>query len=135
VNGYLLDSHVWLWALCRPHFLSPNSRELLGNPRRSVFVRVATPWELLIKHAKRPLSEAASIFDAGVSGIQLALDAANISVLGISLEDAALAPRLPLQQADPFDRMIVAQAQLRRLAVITSDRAMMRYPKVDFIAS
>jgi PIN domain nuclease of toxin-antitoxin system len=118
-----------------PERLSAEATSLLGDLDHRVCLSVVSPWELSIKHLRRPVPGFSKVLDGGPSSILIALNAANIDLIGISLEDAILAPRLPLPQADPFDRVIVAQAMTRRLTLITSDTKILRFPDVESVSA
>jgi PIN domain nuclease of toxin-antitoxin system len=133
MNGYLLDSHVWVWSQSRPENLSQSVHALLSDRSQRVYLSVVSPWELLIKHKKRPVPGFSTVLNGGPQRIRAALAASDIALIGIELDDVALAPALPLPQSDPFDRLIVAQAQLRKLRIITNDRKMLGYSKVEFL--
>jgi PIN domain nuclease of toxin-antitoxin system len=108
----LLDSHVALWALHDPGQLGAEcASALIGADE--VMVSVVTPWELGIKKALGKLVYPEGLVDALVeSGFEL---------LGISAEHATVAPALPPHHRDPFDRMILAQATLEGLLIVTAD--------------
>jgi PIN domain nuclease of toxin-antitoxin system len=135
MTRYLLDSHVWLWVVTRPAYMSKAANAAIAAPDAQVFISVATPWELLIKHEKSPIPGAVALLNKGSSGLRRALRPSKPRLLDIKLEDASLAPRLKLAQADPFDRMIVAQAVRRSLVVITSDSKMLSFPDLEFVAT
>ena len=108
----LLDSHVALWWLEDSGSLGLRCRELIQSADEAFFSAV-TPWELGIKRAlgKRTMPDGLS--DALVSGGFIPLD--------ISVHHAEHAPGLPLHHRDPFDRMLIAQAQLESLAIVSAD--------------
>ncbi len=118
----LLDTHVALWALTGSPRLSARARELIGDGANEVVVSAATVWEIAIKHSlartTMPVSgeEAARLFsEAGY--IELPVTAAH----------AAATERLPPLHADPFDRILVAQAIAEPLRLLTHDRAICAY--------
>lgn len=109
----LLDTHVVLWALVQPDRLRDDVRVLITDPAHAVHVSAATVWEVEIKRAVGKLSApdgfAAECADRGFDG------------LPIDLVHAARAGRLPPHHSDPFDRMLIAQAQLESLVIVTAD--------------
>lgn len=114
----LLDSHVVLWWLDDSSSLGPRCRELVGNADEA-FVSAATLWELGIKRMLGKLSMPDGLADV--------LEADGFVSLPITAEHAELAPGLPPLHHDPFDRMLVAQAQLEALVLVTADSALARY--------
>ena len=115
----LLDTHVLLWAIGDPERLRDPARTALWDPRNEVRVSVASVWEIGIKRA---LGKLTAPDDLGPH-----LEAANFEPLPISLEHTSVAGSLPLHHRDPFDRMLIAQAQLESLAIVTRDERFARY--------
>ena len=114
----LLDSHVTLWWLGDDDALGKQCRRLIRGADEAYFSAV-TPWELGIKRALGKLT----IPD----GLVQALLAGGFTELPISAEHAERAPALPAHHRDPFDRMLVAQAQLESLSLLTGDSAIHAY--------
>ena len=108
----LLDSHVALWWLEDSNSLGVRSRELIEQADEAFFSAV-TPWELGIKRALGELSMPDGLVDALASG--------GFIPLGIAVQHAERAPGLPRHHRDPFDRMLIAQAQLEALVLISAD--------------
>lgn len=109
----LLDSHVWLWALMDPDRLAPEARDAIQDGANRVFVSAASLWEITIKQTDGKLATPQDLLTA--------LDEARMEALPISREHAVVAGRLPLHHRDPFDRMLVAQATVDSLVVVTRD--------------
>lgn len=118
----LLDTHIALWAIADDSRLKATARALIEAPDNVVAVSAASIWEIGIKqalgHGDMPLSaaEAAGYFRA-----------AGYVLLDISADHAAAVETLPLIHADPFDRLIVAQALTEPLRLITHDDTVARY--------
>jgi len=89
---------------------------MIGAPDAEVFVSVAAVWELAIKTGIGKL-DAQALLD----GAEERFRAAGFAALGITVEHAIRAGALPMHHKDPFDRMLVAQAQAENLAVVSSD--------------
>ena len=121
----LLDSHVVLWWLEDNSSLGSTCRELIAEADEA-FVSAVTPWELGIKRALGKL--------AMPDGLTHELTAQGFVSLPITAAHAELAPTLPAHHQDPFDRMLVAQAQLERLTLITADRSLDSYDVERFDA-
>ena len=114
----LLDSHVALWALGHS---APLGDEC-GNHLRTadeVYFSAVTPWELGIKRAKGRI-----VYPDGLAD---ELVACGFQELTITAAHADAATRLPQHHADPFDRMLVAQAQTESLTLVTADEQLLAY--------
>lgn len=120
----LLDSHVGLWWLDDHRSLGPRCREHLEQAQE-VFFSAVTPWELGIKRALNRIVIPDGLVDA--------LTASGFTALPITAAHAEAAPLLPLHHRDPFDRMLVAQAHLEALTLVTADDALDAYdvPRLD----
>jgi PIN domain nuclease of toxin-antitoxin system len=126
----LLDSHVFLWTKAKPERLSSGTRALIGDPRNEVLVSVISAWELWIKHMKKPI---APILDGGPRAFSAAIMESGMALLDINLGHAAVAAALPLHHRDPFDRMLIAQAKVERLTLVTVDPEFARYEGLNLI--
>jgi PIN domain nuclease of toxin-antitoxin system len=114
----LVDSHVALWALEANPALGPGARSALEQADE-VFFSAVTPWELGIKRALGKVDFP--------DGLVEALAAAGFTGLPITVAHASLAPALDPHHCDPFDRMLLAQARLEGLAIVTADAAFEPY--------
>ena len=118
----LLDTHVLLWALADDRRLSSHVRELLLEPLNDVYFSAASVWEIAIKRALRrgtmPISaeQAVSLFHE-----------AGYEQLAISSDHAVAVETLPAIHADPFDRMLIAQALSEPLRLVTHDAVVASY--------
>ena len=118
----LLDTHVALWAITDSPRLPVNARELILAPRTTVHVSAASLWEIAIKHGlgrgDMPVSaeEALRYFQES-----------NYRIVSIEPEHAVAIEGLPAHHADPFDRMLVAQALVEPMRLMTHDRQVARY--------
>jgi PIN domain nuclease of toxin-antitoxin system len=119
VRRLLLDTHVALWAFSAPKTLAPGIRELLVDPRTTVAVSAASIWEVAIKRAigklTAPPGFAAMCIERG------------FDPLAITFEHAEQAGALPQHHADPFDRMLVAQARVEDLELVSNDQVFQHY--------
>lgn len=113
----LLDTSVLLrWV--GGQSLSGAAVGAIADPGNAVFVSAATIWEIGLKRSLGKLRVGEEVFDIDIDGFEsLAIDAA----------DARLAGELPRHHRDPFDRILVAQAQARELVLVTSDRRLASY--------
>ena len=114
----LLDTHVFLWWRADDRRLGAAARTAIAGAD-VVFVSAATAWEAGIKAALGRLRYPGTI-EAGVED-------SGFEPLPITLAHAERAARLPKHHADPFDRMLVAQAEIERLTIVTNDRALGAY--------
>jgi len=125
----LLDTHVALWALTGSPRLSERARDLILEPANDVYFSAATVWEIAIKHrlAKKdmPIS--------GDEAVKLFAEAGYIE-LPMSASHASATEELPMHHADPFDRILVAQAISEPLRLLTHDQALLPYGDcVEFV--
>ena len=109
----LLDTHVILWWLSDDEKLGENARRLIADPQNDVVVSAASVWEMAIKVSIGKLSIPADVEQA-------ILDC-GFFPLAVTIEHAVRAGELPLLHRDPFDRMLVTQAQVERLELVTRD--------------
>lgn len=114
----LLDTHVFLWWRANDRRLGAAARAAVADADL-VFVSAATAWEAALKASLGRLRYPDTI-EAGV-------DASGFEKLPISVAHAERAARLPRHHADPFDRMLVAQAQSEDLTLVTRDRSLAAY--------
>ena len=114
----LLDSHVVRWWLEDNTALGPKTRQSIADADEA-FVSAVTPWELGIKRSLGKLS-----MPDGLVGV---VQADGFTLLDVTAGHAEAAPALPPIHRDPFDRMLVAQAHLEALVLITADKALAGY--------
>ena len=114
----ILDTHVLLWSLLAPKRLLTRERELIDDSE--VLVSAATMWEIGIKTAIGRL-------DCNPRQILDAIQPAGFEPLAITGQHALIAAALPRLHADPFDRMLVAQAQVESALLVTRDTALRDY--------
>ena len=123
--SYLLDAHTFLWWARNNPALSQTSKRILQMPQSNLAVSVASIWELSLKCSLGKLPDFQPFQDSKV--LSQFLDAQTIQMLPINLDDISLAANLPMHHKDPFDRIIIAQAQRQRLTLISKDEAFERY--------
>ena len=131
----LLDSHVFVWVKSAPENLSQQALTAIIDPENEVFVSVASAWELWIKHAKKPIVALAPVLDFGAVAFLKAAGESGIALLEITLDHAAAAAALPRFHRDPFDRMLIGQASVERLTIMTDEAAFKRYKQLRIIAA
>ena len=114
----LLDSHVLVWTLADDARLKPSVRAVIRDAD-DVYVSAASIWEIAIKRAQGRLTVPDDLIDR--------LQLAGYEVLLVTASHGWLAGSLPMHHADPFDRMIVAQAISEGLTIATGDRRIREY--------
>jgi PIN domain nuclease of toxin-antitoxin system len=122
----LLDTHALLWALAEPGALSRPAREAITRPDSVVLMSAASAWEIGIKRAAGKLEAPADL--------ETILDRTGIDTLPITVAHALAAGALPPLHADPFDRMLVAQAQIEDLTLVTRDPHVAAYDVAVLVA-
>ena len=119
----LIDTHCWLWALARPEALNPKAADLLSDGEIEVVFSAASVWEIAIKSALGKLRvstiDSDSLFDI--------LEEQPITRLPILHSHARHVASLPAHHGDPFDRLLIAQAQIERLPIMTADARFQLY--------
>ncbi|MBU2807006.1 type II toxin-antitoxin system VapC family toxin [Acidithiobacillus ferrooxidans F221] len=112
----MLDTHVALWAITDSPKLSKKAREMIELPKSSIWISAATIWEIAIKRSlgggDMPVSSQEAMRYFGESGYRF---------LPVEPEHAAAVEDLPAHHADPFDRILVAQALVEPMRLITHD--------------
>ena len=121
---YLLDTSVFLWALAAVEKLNPKAQKLLSKTREELFLSAASAWEISIKYALGRLQ----LREPPADCIPLWLREWRIRPLEISHLHALSVSDLPLHHQDPFDRMLIAQARMERMVLMTADRVFGKYP-------
>lgn len=116
----LLDTHALVWATTEPERVAPEALGLIESSENEVFISVVSPWELAIKLSRRRI-ELPQVFYETLSDSQF-------NLLPVTIQHTEVIPALPHHHRDPFDRMLIAQAQVEGLTLVTSDREIRRYP-------
>lgn len=118
----LLDTHIALWAITDSPRLPGRAREMIESPKSTIWISAATVWEIAIKHSlgrgDMPVSGPDALRYFRESGYRL---------LPIEPEHAAGVEDLPAHHADPFDRILIAQALAEPLRLMTHDPIVARY--------
>lgn len=113
----LLDTHVWLWMWSEPERLRNEARTIVEDPATQLNVSAVSAWEISTKHAAGRLRLPTSAHE-WLSDRRHRRDVID---LPITFEHAIQAGTLPPHHRDPFDRMLVAQAQIERLVLLSAD--------------
>lgn len=119
----LLDTQLLLWATLDPHLLSSAAFALMNDPRNSLVFSAVTIWEVAIKFA---LGRAD--FDVDPRVLRRALLDNGYAELPITGQHAVTIANLPPLHKDPFDRLLLAQAIIEGITLVTADARLARYP-------
>ena len=120
----LLDTCTFLWIIADAPQLSQRARALFQSPENEVYLSAASAWEIAIKHAlgRLPLPHAPERF------LPEMREAHGIEPLSIDEESTLHISRLPVLHRDPFDRLLVSQAIVHGLAILSPDPLVTQYP-------
>ena len=119
----LLDTHALLWWLFDDPKLSSTARDLIAGAENEILVSAASAWEISTKYRIGKLPEAGDI----VRALPMYMRKARFTELGVSVDAGLLAGNLPGPHKDPFDRMLIAQARLNSLPILTIDPVFREY--------
>lgn len=119
----LLDTHCWLWWITEPERLKSSVRKQIADGNNTIFLSAASSWEIAIKYAlgKLPLPEPPEEF------VPNRLSREAMTALPIEHLHALRVASLPPHHQDPFDRLLVAQAQVEGIPLLTVDRQLKPY--------
>ena len=123
----LLDTHTLIWTLLDQSRFSPTAIAAIRDESNEVCVSVVSAWEIEIKRAKGKLPMPTPVGDA--------LEAQRFATIPVTLDHVLAVESLPRHHRDPFDRMLIAQAQLEGMTFVTSDREIRHYPVAVLPAS
>jgi PIN domain nuclease of toxin-antitoxin system len=119
----LLDTHLLLWAAGEPKRLSAAARKLIGDSRNELLFSAASLWEIVIKR-----SLGRDDFRVDPRLLRRGLLDNGYAELAVGGDHALAVDGLPSIHKDPFDRLLVAQAQVESVTLLTSDPLLGRYP-------
>ncbi len=118
----LLDTHIALWAITDSPKLSQKARELIESPKTTIWISVASLWEIAIKYSlgrgDMPISSQQALSYFRESGYRF---------LAVEAEHAVAVEELPTHHQDPFDRILVAQALVEPMRLMTHDSLVALY--------
>ena len=120
---FLLDTHLLLWTAGDPKRLSAKARKLINEPTSELFFSAASLWEIAIK---RGLGR--DDFKVDVRLLRRGLLDNGYNELPVGSEHAVAIDSLPYIHKDPFDRMLIAQAMVEGITLLTSDAVVAQYP-------
>ena len=119
----LLDTQSWLWMLASPERFGKAALEMVQNPAHDLLLSAASAWEIAIKYTlgKLPLPEPPPVF------IPSRMASSGVQPLVVSHTHASQVATLPPHHRDPFDRLLIAQAQIENVPILTSDKQFESY--------
>lgn len=115
----LLDTHAFLWWLDDPQLLSEQARDAIADGKNTVYVSAAVAWEIAIKRSLGKLD--------APEDLEGAMAASRFLPLPVTVPHALAVARLPDHHRDPFDRLLVAQAQHEGIRLVSRDPALKPY--------
>ena len=118
----LVDTHLLLWAAADSRRLSASARRLINDPANEPLFSAASLWEIVIKNALRRRD-----FQVNARALRRALLDNGYGELTIDGRHALAVEALPPIHSDPFDRMLIAQAAVEQITLLTADEAVARY--------
>lgn len=121
--SYLLDTHVWLWMLAEPSRLSTTARRLIADTSVTLLLSAASSWEIAIKWqlGRLPLPQPPAEF------VPDRIERSGVTPIPIEHDHVLRVSMLPPHHRDPFDRLLVAQAQALRVPILTADPKLSGY--------
>jgi PIN domain nuclease of toxin-antitoxin system len=119
----LLDTNAWLWIIAAPQRLGATARELVEDRRNELFLSAVSSWEIVIKHAMGRVDLPAP----PEALIPAQMRSSGVTGLPVEHAHALRVGSLPTHHRDPFDRLLIAQAQIESLAILTADPVFGRY--------
>ena len=126
----LLDTQAWLWMLAAPERLAPATRKLVASPDHELLLSAASAWEIAIKHGLGKLR----LPDAPERAVPELMARTGVVPLPVLHRHALRVASLPPKHRDPFDRLLVAQAQIEDVPILSADRSFRLY-EVKVIAA
>ena len=115
---FLLDTHAVLWWLIKSPLLPVSAQDLLQNRDNNILVSAASAWEIATKVRLGRLDMATEV----VQDFSAYLTRERFEALAVSTQHGILAGSLPGPHKDPFDRMLIAQALLENVPIVSNDR-------------
>lgn len=122
----LLDTHVFLWWLHENNHLSAAANSAILDRGNSIYISAISVFEVHLKHALRKITIARNWWEK--------LCEQDFEHLAFSVDHANATRNLPFIHRDPFDRMLVAQAQVEGMTLVTRDRELSKYPVTTLLA-
>ena len=119
----LLDTHTFLWWMAGSDSLSPSARKAIASERNAIFISAATAWEIFTKLRLGKLH----VDTAHAQDLEAAIESQGFGRLPITIAHGQAAGNLPGPHKDPFDRMLIAQAMLEKMVLVSNEEAFGSY--------
>jgi PIN domain nuclease of toxin-antitoxin system len=125
--NYLLDTCTFIWLVTNPTMLSVAAAQAIGNTANTLFLSVVSAWEIAVLYSlgRLALPQPPEIFVPAERG------ARGIRALTLEENAAVHEPHLPRFHRDPFDRMLICQARVNNLTILTPDPIIRQYPVLN----
>jgi PIN domain nuclease of toxin-antitoxin system len=120
----LLDTHVWLWMSLTPDKLGVRARAALRDRRNSLYLSIVSIWEMTIKNGLGKLDLPLDV----QTFVRRFLPISQSSLLELSLDHVFALTSVPKRHGDKFDRMLVAQARVEGMSLMSADPHILSYP-------
>lgn len=120
---YLVDTHLILWAAIQPDDLPAKAADIMEDLRHQLSFSVVNLWEVVIKNARTRVD-----FEANPYDLRAGMLANGYLELTVSASHVLAVGDLPYIHRDPFDRLLIAQARVEGLTLLTADATVARYP-------
>lgn len=123
MSNYLVDTHVWLWMQTDPGRMRDEAREVVEDVANELFLSAASAWEIAIKYriGRLPLPEPPMTY------VPERMRRSGTTPLAVEPVHALRTSELPDHHRDPFDRLLIAQAQILGIPLVTADRQLEAY--------
>jgi len=122
--NYLLDTHVVLWSLLESDKISKTATEIIENPKNNIFVSTLSFWEISMKYALRKIE----LIETNPSEMPEMISKLGFNIIELGAEEASNYHLINGKwHRDPFDRMLIIQALINDLTLITKDEHIAKY--------
>jgi PIN domain nuclease of toxin-antitoxin system len=121
---YLLDTGIWIWSISATERINETAQEILRNGSEEIYLSAVTSWEVSIKMQLGKLR----LPDFPAQCVPAFAAKQGLRLLSVTHDHAFKVFDLPLHHRDPFDRLIISQAIVEDLVVLTADRIFAEYP-------
>lgn len=118
-NNFLLDTHAFIWVMEGGKRLPETVRKIISDPVNEIFVSAATFWEIIIKKRSNKIRVSFNL--------ETSARKAGFELIPIEISHVLYLEKLPLYHKDPFDRILISQAKIENLILITADKKIWRY--------